>query len=56
MVEAALASDAPLSSISSTPAVPEKDTSAWATPAARTKEVVVRRMRFLYNTCPRILT
>jgi len=31
-----------LSSISATPAVPEKDTSAWATPAARTKEVVVR--------------
>ena len=56
MVEAALASDAPLSSISATPAVPEKDTSAWATPAARTRDVVVRRMRFLYNTCPRILT
>ena len=29
-------------------AVPEKDTSAWATPAARTKEVVVRRMRFMF--------
>jgi hypothetical protein len=50
------ASAAPLSSISATPAVPEKDTSAWATPAARTKEVVVRRMRFLYNRFPRILT
>jgi hypothetical protein len=41
-----VASDAPLSSIIATPAVPEKVTSAWATPAARTKEVVVRRMRF----------
>ena len=55
-VAAVAASRAPLSSISATPAVPEKDTSAWATPAARTKEVVVRRMRFLYNMCPRILT
>ena len=53
---AAVATDAPLSSISAIPAVPEKVTSAWATPAARTRDVVVRRMRFLYNTCPRILT
>ena len=45
-----VASDAPLSSISATPAVPEKDTSAWATPAARTKEVVVRRMRLVYKS------
>jgi hypothetical protein len=45
-----------LSSISATPAVPEKDTSAWATPAASTRDVVVRRMRFLYNIFPRILT
>jgi hypothetical protein len=43
-----VATDAPLSSIIATPAVPEKDTSAWATPAARTKEVVVRRMRFMF--------
>jgi hypothetical protein len=48
-----------LSSISAIPVVPSKVTfmlSAWATPAARTRDVVVRRMRFLYNTCPRILT
>ena len=50
------ASAAPLSSISAIPAVPEKVTSAWATPAARTRDVVVRRMRFLYNRFPRILT
>ena len=43
-----VATEAPLSSISATPAVPEKDTSAWATPAARTSDVVVRRMRLVY--------
>ena len=36
-VAAVAASRAPLSSISATPAVPEKDTSAWATPAAQTR-------------------
>jgi hypothetical protein len=43
------AADAPLSSISATPAVPENVISAWATPAARTSDVVVRRMRLVYN-------
>jgi hypothetical protein len=40
--------DAPLSSISATPAEPENVMSAWATPAARTSDVVVRRMRLVY--------
>ena len=40
-----LTTDAPLSSISAIPAVPEKDTSAEAKPAASTRDVeVVRRM------------
>ena len=43
------ATDAPLSSISAIPAVPENVMSAWATPAARTSDVVVRRMRLVYN-------
>ena len=41
---AAFATDAPLSSISAIPAVPEKDTSAEAKPAASTRDVEVRRM------------
>ena len=40
-MSARVESDAPLSSIGATPAVPEKDTSAEAKPAASTKEVVV---------------
>ena len=44
-MSARVESDAPLSSISATPAVPEKDTSAEAKPAASTRDVeVVRRM------------
>jgi len=31
-------------------ALPENVTSAWATPAARTSDVVVRRMRLVYDT------
>ena len=43
-MSARVETDAPLSSISATPAKPEKDTSAEAKPAASTKEVVVSRM------------
>ena len=41
-----VATDAPLSSTSATPAVPENEISECATPAASIRDVVVRRMLF----------